>query len=511
MKRLTLIMFAMLLLTACAQIKSPTPTPTPLPTFTETTGIYADWSKLTKPVQPADVGTRLTEGELTSLTPSDSYGPLMPYIGGELTAEEMGSAWLNYQYGLVTLDGCVVLDPVLDSVYIISKDSAYAFILGRHHQVDGAMVERYALCASDGSWCTDFLYSDIFSYDDGLIRLLDVRYDADGNFTGDMENSCLMDFDGNVVLNFSGISPEMVTDPEDKASLQYDFAGYSDGFVRLMSEGRYVYIDAAGKLLRSDEFDGYCASANAFSNGRAIVQLEKNGLWGVLGTDGRWLIEPKFAELDWYNNGAAIAKTTDGRTLAVDEDGNKIADISAIENASVMGLGKGIIITSWDDNGQFTCFDKNLNDLGATGYPLLLNGSAVFLTQEGIAIFDGENTRYLPGEYQMLDCYNGCIVAVTMGQEGRLMDSDGNVLITLPDCEYGAACKKDRITGAYYLVRWNDSSLTVRSESGDTLTVPSAGDDNLYDGKISVTDETGAGVMDLKGDYIFRVSVDFTD
>ena len=92
MKKLTLFLALMLLLSACAAPAepSPEPTPTPAPSFAQPSGIYADWSRLEKPSVPENVGSRLSEGPLTELTPAGDYGLLLPYVGGRLESGEFG-------------------------------------------------------------------------------------------------------------------------------------------------------------------------------------------------------------------------------------------------------------------------------------------------------------------------------------------------------------------------------------------------------------------------------------
>ena len=513
MKKLTLILISVFLLTACAPNKEqePTPNATLLPTFTETTGIYADWSKLSAPEQPANVGTRLAEGELTDLLPSGNYGSLMPYVGGELVSADFGSSWKKYKYGLVTMDGCVVLDPVLNSVDIISFEDEYAFVLGKNVTIGQETVEMRALCSADGSWCTDFLYSEIFTYNDGLIRLLDARYGSNGNYIGNIDICCMMDFSGNVVNSFSSIKSHANPDLPENWYLQYASSNFSDGYAVIMAEGKYAYIDSQGKALSSDELNSYNASAYTFNNGRAIVQPYETGLWGIIDVYGEWVIKPQYISLDGFNNGVAVATTTDGRNIVIDSDGNELADVSGLEYISANGLEKGIIIISWDENGDCICYDRNLNELGTLAYPIISDGKAVFITQGAIAVYDGENIIKIPGEYSMADMYNGFITSVTAQQEGQLMDMKGNVLISLPNCVYGVSSEKDAITGEPYLIRWDVSGKTVKAENGDTLTVSGYAGEHVLNGYINVTDETGSGIMNLKGEYILHIPVDFTD
>ncbi|MDE6107111.1 MAG: hypothetical protein K2F83_00330, partial [Oscillospiraceae bacterium] len=208
MKKYLPILMLALLLTACGgpgadvptlspgetpegtQLPPPTETPTVEPT--ETPGgfsVYTDWSKL-EPYEPKKaVYTRRYEGFTDTLIPSNDYGPLIPFAGTALTTMgEWGGGVHPYDYhlyGLVTTKGEVVVDPVFTEVgrvYDHKEDDMRSlgqlpvYVLTKAVQdEDGEIVDRSALCALDGSWCTDYLYhydwqtSGVFGEGTGII------------------------------------------------------------------------------------------------------------------------------------------------------------------------------------------------------------------------------------------------------------------------------------------------------------------------------------------------------
>jgi len=272
MKKLSLLLAVLLLLTACTgapepdSTPEPTPTPKPVPQFSNPSGIYADWSKLEKAEAPAEVGTRLSEGPLTTLTPSDDYGLLMPYVGGRVySADSWG--WTETRYGLVTKDGCVVLDPILSSVWTTNTDDGFVYVLNKAPEDAENMenpIELSAICAADGSWCTDFIYSSAY-WSGEYLRC----YAIDGY-------GCLMDKDGNIVFELSDIAYEEALSDSygdyDEWLLQYSGLNYESGYVNMeLQDGRCAYFDMEGNILRSDEFDGYCYSRYVFTDGGAAV------------------------------------------------------------------------------------------------------------------------------------------------------------------------------------------------------------------------------------------------
>lgn len=165
-----------LLLTGCGERGtevSPAVTPSPEPSAAVSVPpVYTDWSKLEPYRAPEVKFTRRQEGFMDTLVPGD-YGALIPFAGAALTREESWSGYYDTYnlYGLVTLEGEVAVDPVFSSAYALVERDMWGgirsnpgvWMLGKvffDPAPDGGEPEVwYALCAMDGSWCTDFLYS----------------------------------------------------------------------------------------------------------------------------------------------------------------------------------------------------------------------------------------------------------------------------------------------------------------------------------------------------------------
>lgn len=515
MKKFLALLALLLLLTACgvpAAETTPEPDALPLPSFSQPSGVYADWTKLQAPQVPENVGTRLAEGPLTELVPSENYGRLLPYVGDELRADVGGMK--QYRYGLVTENGCVVLDPVLDIAWTMPVGDGYALVLGKQREADGLELV-YALCAPDGSWCTDFLYSSIYTNPDGEICLMDVRYDSNGQYIGNMDNACVMDSDGSVLLNLSQFEPEIdLGDFRNSPDIQYAMANMSEGYAQVsLADGRTVFMDKKGRLLHSDEFDGYFAGAYSFSGGIACVRKEWNGLWGAIDRSGKWVIPPEYADLTQYDD-AVIAATADGRKLLLNTKGEQLSDLSGLDSPLVQPLRHGFLITDWGD-GSLRGYDLQLNDLGLKEYNAVYDDVAVFKTvrdgREGFVVYDGQNQVFHDGSYTQLEMYNGYITAVTSEGEGRIMDLSGTVLARLPNCLYGVVCVRDCVTGEPYLVKWNEIGAVLTDTTGRTAVCPSGLQGSIINGFFNVVDETGAGIKNLDGETIFRKQIDFTD
>lgn len=137
-------------------------------------GVAEHWSVLEGAARLPAVGTRWTSGPMEELTPSPDYGELVPYAGAgyylvypDGEGGTVQSPSLSTLYGLMTVDGCAVLDPVCTGVYA----SSYLDGQGTSHTLPVWELTRTdpeagnprngrltALAARDGSWVTPFRY-----------------------------------------------------------------------------------------------------------------------------------------------------------------------------------------------------------------------------------------------------------------------------------------------------------------------------------------------------------------
>ena len=137
------------------------------------------------------LANRISEDPLPELIPSDDYGSVLPYLGGEVYTEypydDMASVIPSYRYGLCTADGTILTDPVYNHIY---QATWYDYALGRTHSLpvwvltqtaegdDGEYYTAVGLAALDGSWYTGMIYrsslSDtIFTTSTGVLLNLD--------------------------------------------------------------------------------------------------------------------------------------------------------------------------------------------------------------------------------------------------------------------------------------------------------------------------------------------------
>ena len=327
-KRLIIPLLAVLLLLAasCRQARPPfLPPPEVLPPPEMNWEVRTDYSGLTPYAPPHIKHTRLRDGPLAMLIPSDNYGLLLPYA----SAGTMPDGSLRaLKYGLVTMDGMVVTDLVFSSVeraehrnYYHSTEMlpplpAYSLAI----DVSGLDTPWRAdswrgACALDGSWITPFEYREVVFTEDAILLMR-------GHQTFDID---IYDYNGQFMYN--------VLDSQWASNIAPDtWPGYltyyvSEGIACLPDHnGNYFFIEMLTGRTMHTSFRG----AAPFAEGLAAVcemsvdSWEHIELWGFIDRDFNLVIPPRYTQPASFINGRATVETPGGETHVIDKRGNTL-------------------------------------------------------------------------------------------------------------------------------------------------------------------------------------------
>lgn len=188
--RLAAPVLALALLAGCQQpaVESPSPDPSPEASPAPSYQVTTHWDALEE--RPSPLVSRWYEGRTDDLIAADDYGPLVPYIGGEASAEGWGTNWT---YGLATRDGVIVTDPVFLSVEPLSYYDYEAratvrapMLILRQGGIDedadpngpGHYYDCYGLAAMDGSWYTGLIYPSLVCQSELGVLMFDTGGDV---------------------------------------------------------------------------------------------------------------------------------------------------------------------------------------------------------------------------------------------------------------------------------------------------------------------------------------------
>ena len=325
--RIALLLAFALLLTACGAPEAE-PSPTPGSSGGE---VAVHWDALTP--KPENVAKRWYEGYTDELIPSDDYGELVPYIGGEMSHQYVGTSWY---YGLATRDGVIITDPVYADVS--ATDGGSALVLRTAVPNDAPIVDewtprhddRYGLAAIDGSWYTGQIYTDNIC----TSTLGALFFDTDGDVV------MVSAEDGSELFRWR--ADELPIEGLEPSPFYWEIVSVEGEYMRFThwgtgGENRYDYVDLrTGELLDTAPdvfnvvYDGetmrYDGGTFTVSDGAVTINADSGETHTFPVPD--WAGEFFYPDI----NGDRILIGHDGVTLLTDLDGNELARIDGIAN-----------------------------------------------------------------------------------------------------------------------------------------------------------------------------------
>lgn len=287
----------------------------------EAKDIRADWSVLT-PYVAGKTNYRYFSpyGGKEGLSPNPDYGPLLPYVGAEMSLSGYVMDVIPL-YGLVTADGRIVTDPIYTEVL---TNYGPFLLLYRCSPTD--VHTRVTVAAPDGRWTRDagdwreFVPIDnpdrpqlAISQGDGSVLILD----ADGVVTAEISRQTLTPFLGGdyawgdpiigyiegCALNYEhGVLTAAFYDESSPWGNYWRYECFIDpasGAVSATPPARWV-PDDEWDYLTPPEFDGYCYPEEApdLTDGTVYYAAypdcaEFDGDWtlDLLNQDGELLVE----------------------------------------------------------------------------------------------------------------------------------------------------------------------------------------------------------------------------
>ena len=274
-----LLLFAVLLALFCACKKNETQQPTSSSEPT-TWGFMLDELPDIGKYKSAD-SPRMFDEYVDNLIPRSDYGELVPYLGSVVQYEnvkgedEYMSEMIRGYYGLCTVDGVIVTDPVYDSI----KYCDGYYLLEKCYRKDDLLLADYFLIPKDGSSMFEFPKKKYAFYcGDGVFGCCDSLYESVAAsetsyysetgkylFTVD-ENSVVSDFfNGTALLSVYGSdSEDYIINKSGKRIKKFE---YGVAGIASTAQGEFVVYGADGKcgLYRGEkqilpcEYDGICS------------------------------------------------------------------------------------------------------------------------------------------------------------------------------------------------------------------------------------------------------------
>lgn len=392
MKRLLPLALALALLAGCAPTAAETPAPVGTPSAAPTQApapvssalpVYTDYSQLTpyeKPEQPIAKFTRRYADFTDTLIPADDYGPLIPFPGVTVARNDADPYWDrwgdDYLYGLMTLNGEVVVDPVFSSAYAasywdeISHQTRELDCLVLRKVVkdkNGEPIEIAALCARDGSWCTgfDYVYDWELFTDRSQEDVIPMRRRRDLSQSLSGEGLVFLDVHTGKELKTVKLDNLLAQFPDLIRQCLYSVR-YEERYCVLSDDAkRYVFDTETGEIrpLENTPEDRLIDSyAGSFSEG--LCQREAASGWGYVDASGSWVIDPVYADAYGFQNGVALVRDDEegGNYKYIDHSGKTVYTFPK----GAVGFSSEGNYISYTVDGQKYFLDRDWNSVSAT-------------------------------------------------------------------------------------------------------------------------------------------------
>ena len=478
--------------------------------------VYADWSKLTEYQPPEERCTRRYDALTERLLPAEDYGPLLPYVGAV-----SGSRYTSVEkYGLITLSGEIVVDPVYTNVY---QPSFYDYGTGGGSRLplwvlersvqreDGDWEERISLASLDGRWCTEPDYIRGWTADEETYFLLDTAGDL---YTCDLSGRLTRRLDGGAMT--------------EKFGRWWFESGGSQGSLAVLTLD--TEADTGSALV--DLFTGETTylpevrySEGWYGDQWAVAWAREQGS-GYLRRDGTWAIPPQFRSAESFRGTYASVILSDGTGALIDREGTP-----------VLKAPEGQYILSWISaagDPWYLLSSRAEND-GAYTSAVLYDGALRDITpswvtpETRVRLSDGSLWTVTAGTLRLFDGTRDIAMDVPEGFAVAQADLSGDSVLLQNDGYDDAACYalngEERIpAGTYsYISEIQDASdgaryLLCHRPGGDFYDLYSQEGRLLAEGihytastvshgLIHVNDGFTDGYRMLNGDWVFRIRI----
>lgn len=194
--------------------------------------------------------------------------------------------------------------------------------------------------------------------------------------------------------------------------------------VKNEENGKWGYIDAAGKLVIEPQF----AEAAYFQEGKAYVK-DTTGLCGYINSDGTYAIEPRYASATDFGDGLAWVAEPDSALKTIDAKGNTVFRFPDAAAAFTFMGGYAIYISNSETKG--------IVDTKGIDITLPESTTGLYFRGNDIVMLKGDDYQgYKPGRIK-----NGAVelLAKDLSMTVTDVNSDFRLLIIELDDKYGLA------------------------------------------------------------------------
>lgn len=249
-------------------------------------------------------------------------------------------------YGFMNTKGELVVDAKYNEVAPFSNGFAAVY-----------EYEKYDLELSP-NWVVE-AYKDHIGFVDRTGNLvIPMIYEQVGRFSEGRATVCknkrwgVIDDNGNVIVPFQYTN-------------SFSLGICSNGLMSFQSNGKYGYLDKAGKVKISAVYD----AAGQFVDGFAVVS--KNGFYGMIDTTGKTVIPFKYVRLGYFQEGMALYSDESGWNCKYGYINSKGEEVTPVMYNKAYDFSNGLAMVSVTDErfsdpviqDRYGFIDKNGNEV----------------------------------------------------------------------------------------------------------------------------------------------------
>jgi len=440
-----------LLISACKKDEIPTflpppeQSPLPPPPPEMMLDVQTNFDIFTPSVPQYPLHTRLHEGAMPELVPSNDYGMLLPYSSAAVM--ENGSINAS-KFGLVTIDGIVVTDLIYDDIE--RAKFIHSWYIGEEHDVLPAYnlsinvmgtetiwgyyyIRKMAACALDGSWVTPFDYMNIM-YTKEVILL----YRDDSTLDIDV-----IDYNGNHLYNMLDFRWANDAAADTWSGIYMQIISDRYAYIRIRSNS-FAFIDLLTGNLRSTRFIEVGQFIEGFAPAGIGIANTYFVLWGLINTEFQTVVSPRYYSMPFFVHGRAIVQHRDNSQFVINTRGDVLYNVPEGYRLDHSYDGPIFILYSeFDADPRRTYltsgFEKIIPPEGVAEeffYLRYLNNGWFTTSYEGRSYLIKGNETYTFPEFDFINYFDGeLLIYGAVNQDSHMFEDgvmtlDGKVIVT---------------------------------------------------------------------------------
>jgi hypothetical protein len=272
-------------------------------------------------------------------------------------------------------------------------------------------------------------------------------------------------------------------------------ADYS--LIPVKSGESWGYVNPKGEYVINPQF----AEADFFRDGLAYVKSSE-GKVGYIGTDGKYAIAAEYKEGTPFSEGLAFVVAYGGAPVCIDKKGNKKFELQQAKRVEWFAEGLAVFTTA-DGKSGFVDKSGKVVINPQFGYAYSFSEGLALVLQDGkYGYIDKTGKIVISAQFEAASSFHGGKANFTNGKKYGFIDKKGNYVIN-PQFEYASL-----FYGGLGLVKSGDKWGYI-AESGEIVINPQFDNADIFQNGLAPFRQNGSwGFIDKKGKIVINPQFD---